>query len=305
MKNISSTLKEMGYQERIQKNLKQNYLDACKDPEFLKLVSRLKLDEKILYGYTSRIEDCAVEYRHCKNCKNLLSCKNKITGYVSIPENVEGNLEFHYVACKYKRNHQKEYGYLGNMTLYGLPKEMKEARMKEIYLKDENRIEAIKKINEFITDYRNKKETKGIYLYGSFGCGKTYFISALLNELAKDGIKSASLFWPEFLRDLKASFGSTFNEKFERVRNAPLLFIDDLGAEVVTPWARDEVLGPILQYRMLENLPTFFTSNLSMEELEAHLSLTNNNVDIVKARRIMERIKQLSTEVVMISKNLR
>ena len=305
MKDVSNTLKEMGYQDRILNNLKQNYLEACNDPDFLKLVSRLKMDENILYGYTSRIEDCANEYRHCKNCKNLLSCKNKITGYVHVPENVEGNLEFNYVACKYQKKFQKENAYLENMTLYGLPKEMKEARMKDIYLKDENRIEAIKKINEFITDYRNKKEVKGIYLYGSFGCGKTYFISAMLNELAKDGIKSASVFWPEFLRDLKGSFGSSFNEKFERVRNAPLLLIDDLGAEVVTSWARDEVLGPILQYRMLEGLPTFFTSNLSMEEIENHLAITNNNVDMVKARRILERIKQLSTEVVMISKNLR
>ena len=39
----------------------------------------------------------------------------------------------------------------------------------------------------------------------------------------------------------------------------------------------DEVLGVILQYRMEENLPTFFTSNLSLKELEDHLTISNND----------------------------
>ena len=50
---------------------------------------------------------------------------------------------------------------------------------------------------------------------------------------------------------------------------------------------------------------TFFTSNLTIEELEHHLSLTNNNVDNVKARRIIERIKQLTEKIELISDNRR
>ena len=81
--------------------------------------------------------------------------------------------------------------------------------------------------------------------------------------------------------------------------------IDDIGAENITSWGRDEILGTILQYRMEENLPTFFTSNLSLEELELHLSNTNKTIDKVKARRIIERIKYLSTEMKMIGVNRR
>lgn len=303
MKTVKETLKKTGLQGRVQENLKKNYHTALQDPIFEKLVTNLKMTEDELYHYTSRIIDCAHEYKNCTTCKHLMECKNKITGYVQIPENIEGNLEFNYVACKYQKKFQKEHNYLKNMTLVGVPKDMLDARMKNIYVKDKNRFEAITAINQFINHY--PKEVKGIYLYGSFGCGKTYLISAMFNELAKQGIASAMIFWPEFLRDLKGSFGSGFNEKFEKIKKAPLLLIDDIGAEVVTPWSRDEVLGPILQYRMLEGLPTFFTSNLSMEDLEIHLSMTNNNVDLVKARRIMERIRQLSDQITMISKNLR
>lgn len=57
---------------------------------------------------------------------------------------------------------------------------------------------------------------------------------------------------------------------------------------------------------MQEGLPTFITSNLNIKELEEHLSITTNkSTEKVKARRIIERIKQLSVEVELISKNLR
>ncbi len=84
-----------------------------------------------------------------------------------------------------------------------------------------------------------------------------------------------------------------------------MLLIDDIGAENSTPWARDEILGPILQYRMEQNLTTFFTSNLSLKDLEIHLSITSSGVDKVKSRRIIERIKYLSNEKKLVSENKR
>ena len=86
---------------------------------------------------------------------------------------------------------------------------------------------------------------------------------------------------------------------------ADILLIDDIGAENVTNWGRDEILGTILQYRMNSALPTFFTSNLTIEELEHHLSITKNDEDKVKARRIIERIKQLTSDLELISINRR
>ena len=90
-----------------------------------------------------------------------------------------------------------------------------------------------------------------------------------------------------------------------KIKNTPLLFIDDIGAENVTAWSRDEILCTILQYRMDNKLCTFFTSNLNIEDLEKHLSITKEGNEIVKARRITERIKQLTIDMELISKNLR
>ena len=94
-------------------------------------------------------------------------------------------------------------------------------------------------------------------------------------------------------------------EVFDKIKTCDILLIDDIGAETVTNWSRDEILGTILQYRMEHELSTFLTSNLTIEELETHLSLVKNNMDKVKARRIIERIKQLTTVMELISVNRR
>ena len=61
-------------------------------------------------------------------------------------------------------------------------------------------------------------------------------------------------------------------EKFDYIKKVPLLLIDDIGAEGLTAYNRDEVLCPLLQYRMDNYLPTFFTSNLSLKELSKSIS---------------------------------
>ena len=158
---------------------------------------------------------------------------------------------------------------------------------------------------EFMDNYDKEDKPKGIYLNGSFGSGKTYLIAALFHEMAKKGVQSILIYYPEFLRNLKASFSTDYAEKFTHIKKVPLLLLDDIGAENCSNWSRDEVLGPILQYRMENHLPTFFTSNLTLAELEKSLAITSSGVDKVKARRIIERVKQLTIQLELISKNRR
>ena len=107
------------------------------------------------------------------------------------------------------------------------------------------------------------------------------------------------------LRELKESLDTDYRDKYNLLKTIPILVLDDIGAEYLTSWTRDEVLEPLLHHRMNENLPTFFTSNLSLEELEKHFVLQNTSIDKINARRIIERIKKLSDPVVLISKNIR
>lgn len=289
--------------------LKVAFEEAKKSKDFSDMVDSINLPDEELMKYTTSIEDSVAEYKNCKNCKGLPMCKNSMNGYCYMPVLTDGELEFSYVACKYKNKLDSETKYLNNVTSIDVPKEIKEARIKDIYTDEKSREKVIKWILNYIKDYKKGNIGKGLFLHGNFGCGKTYLVAALFNELAKDNVKSVIVYWPEYLRSLKSSFGMSndeFKNKYNELKYAKLLLIDDLGAEGVTSWSRDEVLGTILQYRMQEELPTFITSNLNLKELEDHLSVTTSkSLEKVKAKRIIERIKQLTIDTEMLGENKR
>lgn len=299
-------LKEMIKTNDLDKKLMTNLNKSLKDENFKNFIDELGLTYEEASKYTSILEESCKEYNHCKNCKSILECKNKITGYAYLPKKKEKDISFNYQICRYNKELKEKNKYLDNVYSFKEPKEIIEADIKKIYKDDKTRFDAIKDIMNFIKDYQDSKNPKGLYLYGSFGSGKTYLVSSCLNELAKKNIKSAIVFWPEYLRMLKSSFNTDeFNINFNQVKEAPILFIDDIGAENVTSWSRDEILCTILQYRMEEHLPTFFTSNLDLKSLEQHLSISKEGTEEIKARRIIERIKQLTNERELVSKNLR
>ena len=301
MENINNTIKGV---KDLKYKLKVAYEEAKKDPYFKELTDSINLSDDELMKHTSLFEDSKEEYKNCKSCKNLAACKNKMTGFCFLPVLKEGKLNFSYVACKYKEKYLNDCRYQKNVTSMDVPREIREAKIKDIYTDDKQREKVIKWILNYIKEYKKGNFGKGLYLHGNFGCGKTYLVAALFNELAKKGAKPVVIYYPEFLRKLKENFSDDYKNMFNKVKNAELLLIDDIGAETTTCWNRDEVLGTILQYRMQEKLPTFFTSNLTIEELEKHLA-SNDIEGKVKARRIIERIKYLSCEITLVSVNRR
>lgn len=280
-------------------DLKVNFFKAKENKSFCEIVSKLDLSEEILRKYTSSLLDAAREFENCKRCSGIQKCKNSVKGAFLCPNKNNNGIDFSYVNCRYSRKEK----YKENVILFDLPVRLKEAAISNIYTDDKSRVEIIKKIKEFYDDYlQEQKDIKGIYLYGNFGVGKSYLIAALFNELAKKNVKSVIVHVPELLRTIKESFDTNYSDMFDLVKNVPLLLLDDIGAEYLTPWSRDEVLEPILQYRMDQSLPTFFTSNYNLKELEKHFVLGD---DRMKAKRIMERIIQISEPVELVSKNMR
>ena len=269
--------------EKVDENaLQSSFIESVKDTEFASYINSLGIPPEVLMKYTSSLEDCLKEKKNCTKCKSLSVCPNMVKGYAYTPEFIGKKILFSYVACYRYNKHLEETNYLKNIDFFKLPKELKEASFQDIYKDDKARIPIVK-----------------------FGSGKTYLIAALFNEMAKRGVRSALIYYPELLRSLKSSFSSDYEERFRYIKRVPLLLLDDIGAENVTAWSRDEVLGPILQYRMEEGLSTFFTSNLNLEELESNFIIKSSSLEKVKARRIMERIKQLTISLSLISENRR
>ena len=286
--------------KELKKELIENYRANLKDETFNELVNKNHISEEIGSLYNSSLEDSTRELKNCSNCKGLYECKNKVAGHYLYPKVNANMIDMVYVPCKYKKENDRLLELKNTAS-----KELLNARFKEIDVKDKNRVEVIKWIKKFYDEFDIYKDMKGLYLHGSFGSGKSFLIYALLNELnINKRVDFVALYFPDVLKDLKEDW-ETYNSKMERYSSVPVLLLDDIGAEQVSEWGRDEVLGTILQNRMNNHLTTFFTSNLTILEPEYHLSLAKSSLDKVKARRIIERIKQLTVDMEIITDNKR
>ncbi|WP_409302099.1 primosomal protein DnaI [Peribacillus sp. SCS-155] len=257
----------------------------------------------------SKLYEFSAQSKMCDKCPSLDGCINMMQGYH--PKLViRGNLiDLQYEACPRKLIHDEKSKQQKLIQSLYVPKEILSATLEDFYQSDRGdyRMEAVDKATSFVEEYAEGKKQKGLYLYGSFGVGKTYLLGAIANELAAKNIPSMIVYVPDFLREIKAAIGdNTVNEKIEMIKKAPVLMFDDFGAETMSSWARDEVLGPILQFRMLENMPTFFTSNFDYAGLQNHFTFSQRGEkEEVKAARIMERIKYLAEPLLLQGENRR
>jgi DNA replication protein DnaC len=118
-------------------------------------------------------------------------------------------------------------------------------------------------------------EPKGwLVLKGGFGSGKTHLAAAIANFQLEHGRPVAYVVVPDLLDHLRAAYApaseASFDERFEMVRTAPLLILDDLGAHSSTPWAQEK-LYQILNHRYNAQLPTVITTNSDIEDLDPRL----------------------------------
>ena len=205
-------------------SLKSDYAVALKDDNFKKLVNTLKVKEDVACKYTSKLERTVEELQKCANCKSLLACQNKVTGMVYYPSvNDDGSLEFNYVACKYKKKDIKDKEGIKS-NFFQMPYDIKMAKMANIEL-ETKRARIIKWLKKFYDSYQKDEKQKGLYLYGSFGSGKTYMISALLNELSRLNYSVVIVYYPELIRSIKESFssGEDFYERMNMIKTCDLL----------------------------------------------------------------------------------
>lgn len=308
MERINETLKRFAGNESFQKRYQEMRKAILNHPEIKAFLIEHEdeLTPDTIEKNLSKLYEFTNQSKDCNKCSSLDGCINLMQGYHPHLVLSRGSIEVHYDKCprKVMEDEQRKNEKL-IQSLY-VPKDILKASFANID-RDDERTEAIQKAVAFVLRYREGQATKGLYFYGQFGVGKSYLLGAIANELAQKKIPSMIVYVPELFRELKSSIGdSTLNEKLEAIKKEPILMLDDIGAETMSSWVRDEILGPILQYRMLDNLPTLFTSNMDFAGLEHHLTYSQRGEEEkLKARRIMERIKYLAEPVNVSGRNRR
>jgi DNA replication protein DnaC len=115
-----------------------------------------------------------------------------------------------------------------------------------------------------------------LFLHGRCGVGKTHLAVAIARHTIEHQRVSV-LFQvvPDLLDRLRATFdpgsGVAYDERFEQIRDAGLLVLDDLGTENTTPWAREK-LYQIFNHRYNERAPTVVTSNQDLKNIDERIA---------------------------------
>jgi len=171
-----------------------------------------------------------------------------------------------------------------------------------------------------VNDYLNKafkilkkdkttNNIRGVYVYGSYGVGKTLMLHTFLNAIQQEGFKCVFAKVSTLSKKLKSNFdkNNVVNEEIiDMYKKCDILVFDDIGVSDVSEWFINQVLFDILDTRYNKKKLTYFTSNFNFYELSNKLKSVSklSSVDI---GRLIDRIKALTndTEIQIVEKNHR
>ena len=110
---------------------------------------------------------------------------------------------------------------------------------------------------------------------GVNGCGKTHLAAAIANYRLAQGQPVVFVVVPDLLDHLRSTFNPdskiSYDEFSERLKETPLLILDDFGEQSATPWAQEK-LYQLINYRYNARLPMVVTTCLSLDEIETRIS---------------------------------
>lgn len=151
-----------------------------------------------------------------------------------------------------------------------------------------------KLVNAFVYNFQNfKKEGRGLYIYSATkGSGKTMLSCCIANEiLKKENISLKFVNVPDYIELIKDK-SEISREQLQRIHDAGLLILDDVGAQVEDKAWITTALFRLIDSRYTGLRPTIFTSNVRMEDLKTD-------------GRISDRIYATSFPVIMPEENIR
>ncbi len=240
----------------------------------------------------SNIYTAVKEQYWCERCPGLGECPNLVKGHSTQLELAHHHIISSMTPCSKQLSHEEEIRRRRLMRSYYVSEETLNASFEGLVI-DSGNLATVDAAIQFCEKVGTGERVKGLYLHGPFGVGKSYIMGAIGRELSERNVASLLVYVPDFIREMKDSISDqSYAGKLELLKEVPVLILDDIGAENLTPWVRDEILGVILNQRANNHLPTLFTSNYALNELQEHLSISNGNrIEQTKAARIMERIR--------------
>ena len=236
---------------------------------------------------------------------NILDTQENIDYTTTIFLDNKKNVNWKYIFSSKNIANKNSLSAGSNYVFKSFPDKLLELDTKDIF-KEKERASLALEVSKIIKTIEFGKESKGLYITGKPGVGKSFFSIMMLNRLSRKGKKVAHIFMPDFmayLTDSMSSSKSTY-DIIDMLKKVEILLIDDLGSETISSWVLNDVLIPILSYRSDSSLTTFITSTFTPEQYIQHCKKMNFSFE-QPAKRIVERIKMLTKVITLEGKNHR
>lgn len=290
--------------EHLEKYKQNKLAKLAKEDHIQKWCQENGVDFNFISKYSGRFDDYVKMKKQCESCLGLKYCNQNQVGYCYSLYIDEDHLQQKIVKCPYLIKKEKMFWHKKYYRRYDFEE--------NDLLLDGTQFDLLKENKDYRTCFKqimeSKDDSKGVYISGNVGVGKSYLAKILANYYARKKMSVAFVNVARLIADFKAVFDedSGVRKLTNMLKQVDVLVLDDLGGENITSWTRDEILFPLLDHRMNFNKKTIFTSNYRLTPIKDKDSNTlkdiyaitsSSHVDIVACERLMERIRTLSHEV--------
>ena len=131
-----------------------------------------------------------------------------------------------------------------------------------------------------------KEKNIGLLLMGSYGTGKTFYASAIANEVRRQGDYVLIGTLSKLIQSMNDDYGHDKAEWENKIKTYPLMVIDDLGVERDTDYSYEQIEN-IIDLRYRSHLPVIVTTNINVTDLA--------NLNDVRKERVWSRLREMCT----------
>ncbi|MBV1708489.1 MAG: ATP-binding protein [Erysipelothrix sp.] len=303
MKQVSL---EFELNEELKKQRRQMFESLLTQPEIIEFKKKYDLSDADIEPFAQRYQRWLINIRLCNGCEGLHMCRQNDRGLILDMVVDTGILMQEVRKCHYLLAEESQRSHLKKFIISDMPEHWAQLSLASLDLDNESD-EYLLTVTQMASWVRSPLE-KGYYVYGLPGVGKTYLVACVANMMAKNGKTVAFVHVPTLMQRLKSYLDNRdeFENVIYKMKSADIAVFDDIGAESVTSWVRDELLLPILNDRAERKRTTWFTSNEDLKSLKNHYMYNQKGEkEEMKAIRILERIEALAVPLQLRGNNRR